>query len=148
MTFDRSRAELLVVESIAALCRDYAGGYSDEALRRELAGGVYLRWRKSAPSRLSTSLDSAAVPMMTRLRQVSEEQRLCLVLCMFGAQSYTQVAGLIGLPADRVAMLLRTGLLDLAGIDPSAPGFAVHKSATGSADGGPVSTSSGETGHP
>lgn len=87
-------------------------GTSPETLRRA-AGLVFLRC-EGGLARPSAARAAGGHPVAVRLGELAAAQRAAVALCVYGGHTYQLAAVRLGLPAEVVADLLRSGLRELA----------------------------------
>jgi DNA-directed RNA polymerase specialized sigma24 family protein len=114
LVIDPPRAESVVVDVVARACADpgATAATATGSLRRELARLTYLyscRWLAEAEkSRAEPALESMAM-----LSRTAHQQRAAIALVRCGDHTVHDVAELLGLPLQAVAMLLTSGLREL-----------------------------------
>jgi len=124
---ERDQAEAAVVQVLLeARDRPLLDAHADS--RRHLARCVYVRCTRArlGPGRGAGDLpsgrhrpdDSSATTIITRLAELSEQQRAAIALSLYGDHTTTHIADLMSLPAPVVADLLRSGLHELASASP------------------------------
>lgn len=119
---DRASAEAAVAQVLLE-ARNRPLLDANEDSRRHLARCLYIRCTRTRlgtgelPDGLGSNRhrpdDFSATRIMTRLAELSEQQRAAIGLSLYGHHTYTQIADLMSLPAPVVADLLRSGLHDL-----------------------------------
>lgn len=112
---DQVRAEALVVEAIIAQSATRIADRDDRrSSLRQLAAGAYAAWSRH-PSLAGISLPPATAPRssIATVYRLPDDQRVAVALCAFGGHTHRQAAAVLGLPAGRVADLLREALLTL-----------------------------------
>ena len=88
--------------------------------RQELARYVYVLWRRGNDAR--TGSDRSVASGAGMVGELSGPQRSAVALGLFGEHTYTEIAGVMGLPAADVAELMRSGLLLAARRSPQPHG--------------------------
>lgn len=117
---DHREAEDVVAHLLSDACRRPHRN-PDRGSRRNLSRRLYLSCTRVrigprlpfVPADRPVDHDAAAVTVIMRLGELSEQQRATLALCLFGDHTYEQVADLIALPAPVVLQLLRSGLREI-----------------------------------
>lgn len=117
---DHVEAEDVVAHLLSDACRRPHPN-RDRGSRRNLSRRLYLSCTRVrigprlpyVPVERPVDRDAAAVTMMVRLGELSEQQRAALALCLFGDHTYEQVADLIALPEPVVLQLLCSGLSEI-----------------------------------
>lgn len=111
LTNDPLHAEALVVDAISSQLA------IQQPSVRELAAAAYVAWScRPEPATLVLTPVDGRLPSATlpALHLLPDDQRAAYALCAFGDHTHTQTANVLGLPAPKVARLLREVFLTLA----------------------------------
>ncbi|GAB3830565.1 RNA polymerase sigma factor [Kribbella italica] len=115
---DGDQAEAVVADVIVQVCTESVDLLGDKSLRLELARRTYLHCVQRLPAVADISGMPAgpagAVVAMTKLKELSRQQRATIALVMAGDHSYVDVAQLLRLSPARVLALLCSCLRELA----------------------------------
>ena len=118
LTKDPLHAETLVIDAICSQVALPPLTDQDTKQRsaRKLAAATYAAWScrpaPPTPTPAPAGIKSRS-STLTALHQLPDDHRAALALCSFGGHTYRQAASVLGLPAERVAILLREALLTL-----------------------------------
>lgn len=106
---DAATASQAVELAMADLAQS-GGLESARDAKRSMARHVYRR-SQDLPADLSRTLPMP--PAMVLVHQLSQLQRACLALCLFGGHTYREAAALLGVAPSTAAALLTSGLAEL-----------------------------------
>lgn len=117
LTTDPLHSQTLVVGAInSRLAPPMTQQNTEKRSVRELAASVYVAWScRPAPPTPIVPPSDVRLPSSTlaAIHLLPEDHRAALALCAYGDHTYTQAARVLGLPAPKVAGLLREALLTL-----------------------------------
>ena len=124
---DRRRAEAKVASTLVAACQSRGGLLRGEPTRRDLGASLF----RESGFTLSAGVVfdrgcgyEGSGELLVPLAEFPDRARVSLALCVYGGQSYTTAADLLGVPPEDVATDLTASLRHLSSlrVERSRPG--------------------------
>ena len=124
---DRRRAEAEVASTLVAACQSRGGLLGGEPTRRDLGASLFRQsgFTLSAGGEFDRGCGhEGSDEVLGPLAEFPDRARVSLALCVYGGQSYTSAADLLGVPPEDVATDLTASLRHLLSlrVERSRPG--------------------------